>query len=110
MTALQRQTTKAAIAGLMLAFWFGLNALAVSPQLHHWLHKDSTEPQHQCFIAQLNKGFLLQAFENGISAVPLDGTVAAFFPEQVHFYPAVEDGICLSRAPPSSSSSIAVVG
>ena len=37
-------------AVLMLCLWLGLVVLANSPSLHHCLHEDSHQPNHECVI------------------------------------------------------------
>ena len=62
----QRRVGRVIVAGLMLSLWLGLNLLALSPQLHHWLHKDSQSLTHHCVITQLDKGPMLA----GLAEVP----------------------------------------
>lgn len=43
----------------MLVLWLGLCALEASPDLHHRLHKDSQNPDHNCLVTQLQHHLLL---------------------------------------------------
>jgi hypothetical protein len=49
----RRLLAKSAIAGGMLLLWLGTQAVLTSPELHHFLHKDSRDPNHSCLITKL---------------------------------------------------------
>lgn len=110
MAAKQRGVSKAGMAGLMLALWIAMEMLAVSPQLHHWVHNDSAAPNHQCCIAQLSKGSLVLALQQ--PTVVISEWVGLIQPcgEPAGICTAFDYRISPSRAPPLPSSSIAVVG
>jgi hypothetical protein len=99
-----------AVAGLMLLLWLGTFALTVSPELHHLLHQDSQGPNHNCLITQIQQHPLLAGFAAITAPVPAPVAVAAACPAEVHFLPARDYRLSLSRAPPSLFSSPTVVG
>jgi hypothetical protein len=110
MSAKQRRISKAGVAGLVLALWFVLEVLAVSPQAHHWLHNDSGAPNHQCFLVQLNKGSLLSEFQSSPAPMPSSGDFVQGLASESCLFPSFDFRISPSRAPPFLSSSTAVVG
>jgi hypothetical protein len=110
MNAKQRRMRITGAAGLMLALWFALEILAVSPQLHQWLHKDSDTPNHQCFLVQLNKGSLLEASLSSPMQPPLWNGIQHCSLKQACFFPSFAYRVSPSRAPPFISSCTAVVG
>jgi hypothetical protein len=105
-----RTTGRIAAAGLALALWLATVALAASPELHHWLHKDSQDPSHYCLFTQLNQHLLLAALAPTVAAEPPQFAAQApfiFAPESI---PSFDYAVSHGRAPPSLFSSIAVVG
>ena len=95
---------------LMLGLWLGLSVIAVSPDLHHLLHKDSQRATHHCLIAQLGKGSLLFGFASDDALAP--ALVSEVLPPfaTVYFLATSDHRLSPSRAPPSVSSSNTVVG
>ena len=51
------------ISGFLALTVLFLGLAAASPAFHHWLHKDSNLPSHECFITQIqrNQGLLSPA-------------------------------------------------
>ena len=45
-------------AGLAVLLLLALQALAASPHLHHLLHEDSHQPDHQCAVKLLSDGMV----------------------------------------------------
>jgi len=46
---------------LMLGLWLGLVGLASSERLHHFLHSDSHQSNHECLVTFFSKSYLLGA-------------------------------------------------
>jgi hypothetical protein len=99
-----------AVVGFALALWLAIVALAASPQLHHWLHKDSQDPHHYCLFTQLNQHLLLAAFAPTVAAEPPQLAARAPFIFASASIPSFDYAVSHGRAPPSLSSSRAVVG
>ncbi len=55
------RTVKAALAGLLVVQLFLLLALGGSPTLHHALHHDSNQADHDCLVTVFTKGQLSEA-------------------------------------------------
>jgi len=55
------RTVKAALAGLLVVQLFLLLALGGSPTLHHALHHDSNQADHDCLVTMFTKGQLGEA-------------------------------------------------
>ena len=100
---LQFSAARIAIAGLMLALWLAMGFVAVSPQLHNWIHADAQSGTHQCLAVQLSKGPLLPDFAAiGVPApVSLYIEVPAF--EEFQYLATANHRLCSSRGPPSHS-------
>jgi hypothetical protein len=105
-----RSAGRFAVAGFALALWLATVALAASPQLHHWLHKDSQSPHHYCLSTQLNQHLLLAAFAPTVAAEPPQLTAQASFIFASESIPSFDYAVSHGRAPPSLFSSSAVVG
>jgi len=58
-TRRQGRTGKAAAVILMLALWWAMLALNLSPKLHQVLHQDAKSSTHQCAVTQLSGGLVL---------------------------------------------------
>ena len=88
----------------MLLLWLGSFALAASPQLHHWLHEDSDNPTHDCFVVQLQQQPLLSdslplmvaAPSHSVLQLTVCGDLEPISPPRHLFSP--------SRAPPRQST------
>lgn len=61
-TAGLRRVIGRTAAVLMLGLWLGLLGLASSERLHHLLHSDSHQANHECLITLISKGHLLGTF------------------------------------------------
>ena len=98
------------VVSLMLGLWLGLGVLAVCPHLHQLLHKDSQSVTHQCLVTQFGKSSLFDGFAGLATVVPppVGLRLPAFI--EVEVFPASDHRLSPSRAPPSVSSSITVVG
>lgn len=109
LTSRHRPIVRSVIAGAILTLWFVTIAAVASPQLHHWLHKDSNSPKHECPITHLGKGSLLAGTVCATPAAP--PPVVVFFSCRALQHSSVFDyAVSRGRAPPSVSSSITVVG
>lgn len=106
----QRNVGRAFVVSLMIMLWLGTSILALSPSLHHWLHKDSQSVTHHCLITQLGKSPGLTGFSGippvapppvGLGCLCLDDALEIF---------AADYRLSPSRAPPAFPSSITVVG
>jgi hypothetical protein len=54
---------------LMLGLWLGLIGLASSERLHHFLHSDSHQSNHECLVTFFSKGQLVGGLSSGILLV-----------------------------------------
>ena len=90
-----------AAAGLMLALWLALLALASAPQLHLAHHPDAGEQQHHCPVMLLTGG----QFALGSPALPLVVAPAVAFhvalPSFLPFPQTSDVRLLPGRAPPS---------
>ncbi len=97
------------LTGLALALWAVTSLVAVSPQLHHWLHADAPGGHHDCVFTHVSKGELL------VGAAGLVTLAVGFFflrfvlHEEPRFVPATFYRWSPSRAPPPVFSSLPVV-
>jgi hypothetical protein len=94
----------------MLALWFIVSAAAISPRLHHWLHKDSNSPKHECAITNVAKGSLLVGCSSVTTAAAPLPVFAYLSCCTIQHFSAFDHRVSSSRAPPSVSSPITVVG
>ena len=84
----------------MLGLWLGTAALAVSPELHQRLHKDSRNVTHECLITLLSKSHLLAGCIGGLvlALMPIVFGLR-LLPDNSHF--SIRDyRLSPSRAPP----------
>ena len=65
----QHRFGRTVVAALMLGLWLVVSVFALSPNLHHLLHKDSESVTHYCLITQFAKGSLPSDFARVITAV-----------------------------------------
>jgi hypothetical protein len=105
-----RNAGRFAVAGFALALWLATIALAASPQLHNWFHRDSQDPHHYCVFTQLNQHSLLATFAPTVAAEPPQLAALAPFTFAAESIPSFDYAVSHGRAPPSPFSSIAVVG
>jgi hypothetical protein len=104
------QPGRAILAAALAALWFCFSLFASSPELHHFLHKDSQDGSHTCALTQLGKGSLAndpgQADVITAPRVPWALPRASESPDLPKLYSPLLSG----RAPPFSSSSATVEG
>jgi len=106
----RRGSGKFAVVCLMLFLWLGTFALTVSPELHRLLHKDARSAHHQCLITQISQHSLLVTFAPVVApAAPHAGMGPLCF-AVTEFFPTIDYLLSPSRAPPSVTSTITVVG
>ena len=85
---------------VMLLLWLGLWALEVSPDLHHFLHKDAQDPNHECLITQLQHHSVIAGFVPvAVPTVPADGK-ALVSPCKFHPFVSLDYRLSPGRAPP----------
>jgi hypothetical protein len=101
---------RVSIVGLMLGLMLGLGVLALSPRLHHLLHKDSQSVTHQCLITQLGKGNLVFGFTSAELVTPPPVGFSLLRCAEFQFLPTADYRFSSSRDPPTVFSSITVVG
>jgi hypothetical protein len=85
----------------MLGLFLFLQAASALPALHHWLHSDSTTPDHQCVIRLVSQGQIEHALPQ--VAVPLPQIIpvpAAAVPAALVLV-EVDYRLLPGRAPPS---------
>ena len=96
--------------GLMFALWLATLAAAACPQLHRLLHHDAQSATHSCLVTQVQQHLLATGFAAIVApAPPVAGLGPIRFAEFL-FLPTCDYRLSPSRAPPSVSSSIPVVG
>jgi hypothetical protein len=88
---------------LMLGLWLGVVGLASSERLHHFLHSDSHQSNHECLVTFVSKGYLLGAFVTALA--PLAVFVCFGLSRLAgECLPSIDDlRLSPSRAPPVGS-------
>jgi hypothetical protein len=104
-----RYKSRKAIAAAMLVLWCFISAAAIRSQLHHWLHPDSSSPKHECAITNITNGSLLVGCSSIAVTVP-SPAIAYLTGCATHHFFAFDYQVSSSRAPPSASFPITVVG
>jgi hypothetical protein len=84
----------------MLVLWLGLSALALSPLLHRWLHRDFTGVQHECVVTLLTKGHLLAGGSNAVTVASPVPNFRDPLPDDSCRDPSADYRLSPSRAPP----------
>lgn len=97
-------------AGLMLALWLITFTLAVCPQFHQLLHHDAQNATHSCLITQVQQHLLTTGFVAVVVPAPPEAIVGSICFGEFQYLPTRDYRLSPSRAPPSVSSSIPVVG
>lgn len=64
---------KTLVSALMMALFCLLLAASLSAKVHHFFHKDSHSPTHQCVATQLASGQLLESTLPVSAPAPLAG-------------------------------------
>ena len=105
-----RSAGRFAVAGFALTLWLATIAIAASPQLHHWLHKDSQDPHHYCLFTQVNHHSLPATFAPTVAAEPPQLGAPVPFISPSESVPSFDYAVSHGRAPPHVFSSIAVAG
>jgi hypothetical protein len=94
----------------MLALWLMTFAMAACPRLHELLHHDAQSATHSCLVTHVQHQLLTAGFVAVVvPAPPATGPESISF-AAVQFLPTRDYRLSPSRAPPSVSSSIPVVG
>ena len=97
----QRVLGKRAAVAVMLLLWGFILALAASPQLHEFVHKDAQTPGHYCLVTQLQRHALLTGF---VAALAPEVPAAEVFWVSGDVFQSVASfdyRLSPSRAPPS---------
>ena len=94
----QRTARHALGGGLAVLLFLMLQALSVSPHLHHLLHEDSHQPDHQCSIKLLSDGQMDVESSGGFQTPQPDSFVAQS--SGVTLAPQVEFSNPPGRGPP----------
>jgi len=85
---------------VMLLVWLGVCALEVSPELHHFLHRDAQSPAHNCLITQLQQ----HSIASGVASAVAPMAPVSWSPLVAHgqFQPfaSFDYRLSPSRAPP----------
>ena len=97
-------------AGLMLALWLVTFTLAVCPQFHKLLHHDAQSAAHSCLVTQIQQHLLTTGFMAVAVPAPPETSVGSICFAEFQYLPSCDYRLSPSRAPPSVSSSIPVVG
>ena len=97
-------------AGLMFVLWLGTAAVAASPDLHQWFHKDSHNASHECVVTLLSKSQLV-AGASGCFVLALVPVLFGYLPiTETAPLSAIDFRLAPSRAPPALILSSPVVG
>jgi hypothetical protein len=87
---------------VMLTLWVWMCALEVSPELHHFLHKDAQSPAHNCLVTQ----FQHHSLHPGCAPLLLPARPTEWSPLIAQNYflvpPSFDYRLSPSRAPPSA--------
>jgi len=98
------------LVGLMLLLWLGTATLAVSPQLHQKLHKDSKSASHECVVTLLSKSHLLAGGGGSVLLVLIPVFFGLLLVAESFHFSVIDFRLSPSRAPPLTSASLPVVG
>jgi hypothetical protein len=86
-------------SGFVVLLFLALQALAASPYLHHALHHDSHQADHQCVVKLLSDGQV--NVEPGVESVrPAEVSFVAPLAPDLLSIPAPEHQLPPGRAPP----------
>lgn len=94
---------------LLAALWLALAMCGASPQLHHKLHEDATNPEHSCVIEHVSHGAFLFMPEPLSPTAPAEIIISSFNPTSP-FLPSRDFRVAFSRGPPASATSRTVAG
>ena len=106
----RRNLARFAAVCLMLSLWLGTFALAVSPELHRLLHRDSHNIKHECFVTQLSKSSAISSPVAFTALTPPLIELSLSYLSEAGCFSVSDYRLCPSRAPPSIIASIVVVG
>jgi len=97
-----RNDSRLAAVLLALSLWLGLCALEVSPDLHHFLHRDAQSPTHNCLVTQLQHHSVLSGC--AVTRIPIAPATWSWLGgcRDFRFYPFSDYRLSPSRAPPSA--------
>ena len=109
-TKRQRGVGRILIVGLMLLLWMGTAALAASPALHQYLHKDSKSLSHECIVTLLSKSHLLAGGNSNFVLVLIPIFFGLLLAVECFQFSIIEFRLSPSRAPPLTPASLTVVG
>jgi hypothetical protein len=96
-------SAKAALAALLVGMILLLDAMAASPALHEWIHKDADQPGHECAVTMFAHGKVDSATIDVPVVAPAAAIQATPQVELSVFTPAIEN-LPQGRAPPAVSS------
>jgi len=75
--------------------------LSAVPRLHHWFHRDSAGPKHECVLAAVSKGALITGGEP-VQYVPLAGKLLLPLASRSFTFNFVSYSEPLTRGPPAT--------
>jgi len=97
-------------AGLLFSLWLLTFTLAAWPQFHQLLHHDARSATHSCLVTQIQHHLLATGFVAVAVPAPPETSVGPICFSEFFCLPTCDYRLSPSRAPPSVSSSIPVVG
>ena len=97
----QRVLGKRAAVAVMLLLWGFILALAASPQLHEYVHKDAQTPGHHCLVTQLQRHALLTGFVAALAPEVRAAEVCWISSDVFQSVASFDYRLSPSRAPPS---------
>jgi hypothetical protein len=96
-----RRCSRFAAVVVMLSLWVGMCALEVSPELHHFLHKDSQSPAHNCLVTKFQHHSVLSGFAPALApASPRDCDPLVIYSD-FPLFASFDYRLSPSRAPPA---------
>jgi hypothetical protein len=85
----------------MLSLWVVMSAFGVSPELHHFLHKDAQDPGHNCLVTQFQHHSVLSGFVAAAAPARPEVSSALVSLGRFQFHPSYDYRLPPSRAPPA---------
>jgi hypothetical protein len=85
---------------LMLGLWLGLAGLGSSDHLHHWVHSDSHQTNHECLVTLFHKSLLFHSPELATAPLAVFVWFGISTPVFELLLPLSDLRLAPSRAPP----------
>lgn len=96
-----RVAGRVAVTLLMLGLWLGLIGLSVSERLHHALHADASQADHDCLVVGFAKSLFLHAPVQVVVAAPVLPAICFSSSEIILLLQRIDLRLAPGRAPPA---------